>query len=170
MTPELMESLLWRFALDAVLFVALVIAACRWWSLKHRWRRHEKFAQQGEHLLRRLEELLQRVDEDITAREGKMREMVRSLQALLEKLEEKRASLNALAEELENKAVRSASVPGSPPAAPAPVEKAEDDSRYGEVARLIEQGLSVEEISQRLDLPRGEVDLIIGLGKKDGEP
>jgi len=169
MTPELMESLLWRFALDAVLFVALMIAACRWWSLKHQWRRHEKFAQQGENLVRRLEELLQRVDEDISTREAKMREMVRTLQALLEKLDEKRACLLALLEGAGRVSGRGPSASSPAQTSPEGEGGAMDDPRYGQVTQLAEEGLSVEEISRRLDLPRGEVDLILGLGKKAGE-
>ncbi|MDY6845110.1 MAG: hypothetical protein SVW57_13595 [Thermodesulfobacteriota bacterium] len=41
--------------------------------------------------------------------------------------------------------------------------------KYGEVARLVDLGLSGKEISERVEIPRGEIDLVIDLKNKGNE-
>jgi hypothetical protein len=42
-------------------------------------------------------------------------------------------------------------------------ENTDMDEKYSKVSRLADRGLDADEIAERVDLPRGEIDLILGL-------
>lgn len=50
-----------------------------------------------------------------------------------------------------------------PPADMAPAPSPEGESRYGDIYGLADQGQTPQEIAQRLNRPRGEVELILAL-------
>lgn len=44
-----------------------------------------------------------------------------------------------------------------------------EDDKYSEAAKLAKTGLNIEEISKQLDLPKGEVELILDLPLRDSK-
>lgn len=46
-------------------------------------------------------------------------------------------------------------------------EAADTDEKYGEVIRLADKGLGSGEISKRVDIPKGEIDLVVKLNREN---
>lgn len=83
---------------------------------------------------------------------------------LFGKLDSRMKTLSALEARLDNKITTLESL----------LQKAEkvgytgrhrDDNRYSEIAELVDKGLKVDEIAGVLDIPRGEIELILSLRK-----
>jgi DNA-binding NarL/FixJ family response regulator len=80
----------------------------------------------------------------------KLDSRMKTLSALEERLDKKITSLEALLLKAENAKHASRRV---------------DDNRYHEIAELVDKGLKVDEIAGVLDMPRGEIELILSLRK-----
>lgn len=80
----------------------------------------------------------------------KLDSRLKTLSALEERLDKKITFLEALLLKAEN-----AGYAGRPV----------DDNRYHEIAELLDKGLKVDEIAGVLDIPRGEIELILSLRK-----
>ncbi|MCX5845016.1 MAG: hypothetical protein NTW12_01450 [Deltaproteobacteria bacterium] len=87
-----------------------------------------------------------------------MNESRKSLKEIAYALDEKEGKLRALVEESKNEYEKlKASIPHT--------DSDTLDKRYEEVITMVKQGLTKKEISQRLELTEGEIDLIIDLDR-----
>lgn len=87
-------------------------------------------------------------------------EAERKARELIDQLEQKQEELQKEAEKTEALIIKL-----KDQQEPAPQKEAPD--KYKEAARLAKTGLNVKEISKQLDLPRGEVELILDLPPKN---
>ncbi len=88
----------------------------------------------------------------------------KDLSTLFAQLDNKEKKLSALFKEAEEMIKKLDSV--KPVAVPSPPE----GGKYGEVIRMLQQGLSRDEISRQSGIPEGEINLILDLEKTKSGP
>jgi hypothetical protein len=92
-----------------------------------------------------------------------IRESDRASRNLLDALNERHRRTEELFGQLDTKEKRVIKVVREAQSVLLRSENTEASSKYSEVSRLADMGLSAEEIARRVKLPKGEIQLILGL-------